>query len=1816
MLDRLRKNLHIDFVRCLIALPAAFLSSLSVSVFCYVRSFPEMGLYYSGGMTNLLGNAVTVWTILLFLPMAVFFAAVLHAVRKPHITGAVVSLLLAFNMVVSLSMEHSELTEIFLPDGVMCNALTLLGFALLLDACVELLYLWCDRRTQRRILLQRMDAWTVFKQFLTAMFVVLLCWLPIILCCYPGSMHNDTRYQVMGWIGLKQITASHPILTTAVYGSLYQLGMYIGGQNEALFLNVVFQALFNAAAIGLVAVYNRKYTGSRGWYWATVLFFGLLPVWQSASQLIIKDVLHTGCYLLFYVVYLECLRTREKKWSHVLLLLFTAILVAYTRKAAFYLALICIIVVTVAHWKKFFLPYLVMLMMFAGLFWFSQQVLYPMVGIGEEWKSENYSLQFQQVALYCRTYGDEMTDEEKAIINGTLDFDTIVRDYSPMKSDDVKSTFHDTWKDHAEFWALYRQMFLRHPLLFVKGTIMTTFEHMNPWFDGINFRVAISHEEDFITVEFASGMHRELSKFWNLCLRIPVIRMLIGNGLYTWLLLAALGYSLKKRSLWAFLGLIPSLTLFIGLFMSHVNGEIRYGYPLIAATPLVFCWVLYASSQGRGKGSFTEESAAEPPRRSLADRLRHAAARLDQASETMDVILHGQKATNAQAVASPSQAAEKPESAPASPQAEDAGQKNKDVPATPVPSTEEAAQPQEGAPGNSHTEKRKMPSLWSRLLFAYSEDGRIEADGVMFRAGAAAILSALSVSLLGYLNTQGDITGIRYLLLNAFNIRFFLLLIPFFLLYSVLYRMIGKVYFSSLAVSGVMAMSVVVSLAMNHSGFSEIFLPAGAAGNLVILLGIALMIHACVSLIYVWFDRKSARRIKPIRVSGSSLPQEYGGAFFSIFICWIPILFFCYPGSVDTSAASQVGQWIGQDGMTNAYPLLSTAFYGLICQLNRIVGSEEKAWMLCVLLQGILNAAVMACTAVSVGRLAGSKTWKWVTVAFFGILPAWQNAAQLVMPEVFQTGILLLFCCQYLKCLDKEHRVRDIVGLLVCALLVMFAKTNAVIIVGICFAILLLRHWKKRLLHYIVCLAITAGVFWGGSQFLYPMLNIQPAAEDHTREFQQAALYCRTYQEEMTEDEIAVVAGALDDDTFLPEYTTLNADADKAGVPAESGAGENADMTAFWQLYQQMREKHPLLFVKERIMGTFGYWDPWFSQVNLRLSIAQKPGVVSTRFASDSRVRMVRDYWEAWLHAPVARMLVGTGLFVWLLLTALGYSVKRRSLPAFLGLAPSLVLLAELCISPANGDLRYSYALIAATPLILSWVVYAASQKAAVQAEETAGMSLRQWAEGIPDRLEKAAERNKIHPRSAAETPAAPVQPETEKKGPVAGPAVPQQETTKPAWTAPPPETHAKPQPAPAAVPADQAAEQTKTPLPDAPVPSDAKTPENGTELHAEQGGLDKVLSWIQTYIPIPRNPKVYLDVVKIIAIYMVLFNHTGSSGFTMYRKVTELPWHLPLVVLSIFIKIAVPLFFMASGALLLGRDEPYKALFKHRVLRFSIILVAASFINYWAYVKGNSPFSLLDFLSRLYTNDVVTPLWYLYSYIAFLCMLPFLRKLARQMKDTDYLWLLLSFLLMKLISVADAMLYQGSNYHASDFYLFTAYTYVVYALCGYYIEKDGLKKYDSGMFFVLLMASLASLGLTYLLTEWKAAAAGGWENTEAQDFFNTLIVIPSITVFYGCKLYFEKRPVPKNTKRILSLISTCTFGTYLFERTWRFSVSDLEYRLRPFLGELGASMARILAACAVGILATFAWKIVSGFVKKKAGNVAERITSLKDKKS
>lgn len=142
-----------------------------------------------------------------------------------------------------------------------------------------------------------------------------------------------------------------------------------------------------------------------------------------------------------------------------------------------------------------------------------------------------------------------------------------------------------------------------------------------------------------------------------------------------------------------------------------------------------------------------------------------------------------------------------------------------------------------------------------------------------------------------------------------------------------------------------------------------------------------------------------------------------------------------------------------------------------------------------------------------------------------------------------------------------------------------------------------------------------------------------------------------------------------------------------------------------------------------------------------------------------------------------------------------------------------------------------------------------------------------------------------------------------------------------------------------------------------------------------------------------------YIYVLKIIACFLVIVNHTNSDIFLSISP--SLTWFMSVTYFFVS-KIAVPLFLMCSGVTLLEKTDSLQKYFL-RISRIILVIIMFSSIYYIKSV-GLLNFSLIGFINSIYSKNITGAFWYLYLYLGILIALPFLQKLCKVMSKTDFL--------------------------------------------------------------------------------------------------------------------------------------------------------------------------------------------------------------------
>ncbi len=288
------------------------------------------------------------------------------------------------------------------------------------------------------------------------------------------------------------------------------------------------------------------------------------------------------------------------------------------------------------------------------------------------------------------------------------------------------------------------------------------------------------------------------------------------------------------------------------------------------------------------------------------------------------------------------------------------------------------------------------------------------------------------------------------------------------------------------------------------------------------------------------------------------------------------------------------------------------------------------------------------------------------------------------------------------------------------------------------------------------------------------------------------------------------------------------------------------------------------------------------------------------------------------------------------------------------------------------------------------------------------------------------------------------------------------------------------------------------------------------------------------------------------------MFTHTATAGFSIFIVRPESFFYPLYLAVPFWVKTAVPIFFMISGALLLGREEPISVIFKKRIWRFLQVIFVFSLINYvWFYhnLPLTIPGHIAKFFTMMYSSNMATAYYFLYIYIGFLLMLPIWRKLVKAMTNTLFLYLIgLNLFFVGCVPVISYLIFQGTaeiNYFVNPLLAISEPTF--YFLIGYWMEhvlpKEWLTKKNLLRLFV---AALIGTCIAAIMTHYRGVLAGGMTEALSERFYDSFLFLNTAFVFCLARWYFLTHEISLSWSRCLVCLGSLSFGVMLFEEITR----------------------------------------------------------------
>ena len=283
-----------------------------------------------------------------------------------------------------------------------------------------------------------------------------------------------------------------------------------------------------------------------------------------------------------------------------------------------------------------------------------------------------------------------------------------------------------------------------------------------------------------------------------------------------------------------------------------------------------------------------------------------------------------------------------------------------------------------------------------------------------------------------------------------------------------------------------------------------------------------------------------------------------------------------------------------------------------------------------------------------------------------------------------------------------------------------------------------------------------------------------------------------------------------------------------------------------------------------------------------------------------------------------------------------------------------------------------------------------------------------------------------------------------------------------------------------------------------------------------------------------------YFDELRALAIVLVVLCHATVlyKPFTYETLKVSIPG-----ILYILTHVAVPIFFMLSGALLLNRDyslkEFYTKRFSRIVLPFLFWAFIAIIVMVGVFNKGSSEIFKILLGKNRWT-------WFVWVMIGIYLILPVVNSFVKEFKDTGVKYFLIIWFITILIN----------TFHKNPFPKFElSYFagYIGYLILGYYLAKTDFKLSDKKMMLIgfILFLVFTAINLYITIKHVKKIDT---------KYLSVFVVMASAGVFLMFRYfahYCEGNPSSKLSRlhkriengkfgiMILSL-SLCSYGMYL----------------------------------------------------------------------
>lgn len=273
-----------------------------------------------------------------------------------------------------------------------------------------------------------------------------------------------------------------------------------------------------------------------------------------------------------------------------------------------------------------------------------------------------------------------------------------------------------------------------------------------------------------------------------------------------------------------------------------------------------------------------------------------------------------------------------------------------------------------------------------------------------------------------------------------------------------------------------------------------------------------------------------------------------------------------------------------------------------------------------------------------------------------------------------------------------------------------------------------------------------------------------------------------------------------------------------------------------------------------------------------------------------------------------------------------------------------------------------------------------------------------------------------------------------------------------------------------------------------------------------------------------------YYDLLNVLACFAVIVLH---QNYEVWNYSDTVSWYIHVIIECAFFW-AVPVFFMLSGATLIGYEQRYdtKSFFRRRISRTFLPYILFSLLAFVIYHKSYSDLTISAFIINLCDAQFFSIYWFFIPLFYIYLAMPVLTKFRlADIKNQRYTILFLAFL-CTLPLINDICGYKFS------FSVNQLSGPILYVLIGYYLSRYNVSKNLSIAIYIIGGLSIVLRCILMIVLSRQ----DGDINHVLHNYFIPTTIFPGAAVFLFCK----NRKISECVSGWLRVLSSLSLGIYL----------------------------------------------------------------------